>query len=311
MAQWQYDPRVDHRHMAQTAPTPPAFGGMVNLIGAVLSVALVAGVAVWSYRLMVRDVSGIPVVRALDGPMRISPSDPGGRQAAYQGLSVNSVAAQGGGVPAVPDEVVLAPAPVDLMPEDTPGARALAPVGVEPVISAPQLATPAPLGLEVAQPLDAGLPTAQPAVMTGGVAPISRSPVPPRRPATLAARAPGAGSIAPANDSVIESLLLDVATRLSAPEVVEIDPAALVPGTRLVQLGAYEDPSEARAAWDAMAQRFGAHLEGRGRVIEPATSGGRVFYRLRAHGFADEPSARRFCSVLLAEGADCIPVLIR
>ncbi len=308
MAQWHYDPRVDIRHMAQPAPTPPAFGGMVNLIGAVLSVALVAGVAVWSYRLMVRDVSGIPVVRALDGPMRISPSDPGGRQAAYQGLSVNSVAAQGGSAPAVPDAVTLAPAPVDLTPEDTPGARALAPVGVEPVISAPQISPASPPGLEVAQPAGEGVPMATPAVMTGGVAPISRSPVPPRRPATLAARSTGGE---PASDSVIESLLMDVATRLSAPAVVEIDPAALVPGTRLVQLGAYEDAAEARAAWDAMAQRFGAHLEGRGRVIEPATSGGRVFYRLRAHGFADEPSARRFCSVLLAEGADCIPVLIR
>ena len=29
-------------------------------------------------QLMMRDVNGIPVVRALDGPMRMAPTDPGG-----------------------------------------------------------------------------------------------------------------------------------------------------------------------------------------------------------------------------------------
>ena len=47
------------------------------------------------------------------------------------------------------------------------------------------------------------------------------------------------------------------------------------------------------------------------RVIEKATSGGRTFYRLRAEGFADLPDARRFCAALVAEKADCIPVVTR
>ena len=82
-------------------PAPPSaapragMGRILNLTGAALSVVLVLGVAVWSYQLMVRDVTGVPVIRALGGPMRVSHDDPGGRQQQYQGLSVNSVAAQG------------------------------------------------------------------------------------------------------------------------------------------------------------------------------------------------------------------------
>ena len=46
-------------------------------------------------------------------------------------------------------------------------------------------------------------------------------------------------------------------------------------------------------------------------VVQSAQSGGRTFYRLRAHGFAGEDDARRFCAALLAENAACIPVAQR
>jgi hypothetical protein len=36
-----------------------------------------------------------------------------------------------------------------------------------------------------------------------------------------------------------------------------------------------------------------------------------VFYRLRAHGFADLSDARRFCAAFVAQNVDCIPVLNR
>ena len=75
MAQWHYEAY----HAPQAAPVPqrdPRRGGvgrLVNLAGAALSVALVVGVGVWSYRLMVRDVTGVPVIRAMSGPIRTSP----------------------------------------------------------------------------------------------------------------------------------------------------------------------------------------------------------------------------------------------
>ncbi|MFZ8875361.1 MAG: SPOR domain-containing protein, partial [Paracoccaceae bacterium] len=49
----------------------------------------------------------------------------------------------------------------------------------------------------------------------------------------------------------------------------------------------------------------------RSRVIQRADRGGRIFYRLRADGFADLNDARRFCALLVASNADCIPVTVR
>ena len=82
-------------------------------------------------------------------------------------------------------------------------------------------------------------------------------------------------------------------------------------GTRLAQLGAFDSAEVARAEWDRLAGRFGDFLDGKQRVIQRAESGGRTFYRLRAMGFADLGDARRFCSALVAERAECIPVVTR
>ena len=278
-------------------------GRIVNAAGAVLSVALVAGVGLWSYRLMVRDVSGVPVIQALDGPMRVSPADPGGRQAAYQGLAVNEIAGSGGRESAA-REIALAPAPTDIAPEDA--------------ITAPrEPAQPSAAASEVgadASPRPAEITDAD--LVPLGTPGVARSPLPPRRPAaimTLASTAPAPQPVQRdgGTDAVAEAALQAIATRLQGPQVTEIDPTSLTAGTRLVQLGAYETEGEARGAWDELAARFPGQLDGRGRVVEAATAGGRIFYRLRAHGFRDEPEARRFCSVFLADDVDCTPVLIR
>ncbi|MCB1387639.1 MAG: SPOR domain-containing protein [Rhodobacteraceae bacterium] len=328
MAQGYYEgyqpPHTGRIPPAQAASGAARMGRMVNFAGAALSVALVAGVGVWSYRLMVRDVTGVPVIRALAGPIRISPEDPGGRQAAYQGLSVNTVAAEGGAAGAA-QTIALAPAPQSLTAEDRSnaalGARAQAPIVAPSAITAMQTppvvpgSRPAPLPEDVTQiasvdPTDI-LPTSTPG--------LARSPIPRPR-SSAAARAamlavPAAATTRTAvpgsPDAQAEQLLQELVTRLGAPRVTDIDPDTLSPGTRLVQLGVYDDEAGARAAWDSINARFPSFLDSRGRIVEPATSGGRVFYRLRAAGFQDEPEARRFCTMLLAESVDCIPTLIR
>jgi len=133
-------------------------------------------------------------------------------------------------------------------------------------------------------------------VIPASVPGIARSPIPPSRPDT---------------DLVAETAAREVLAALSPGAGIEIDPDTLTPGTRLVQLGAFDDAAAARIEWDALAGRFSAHMDGKGRVIQAAESGGKTFYRLRVHGFRDEADARRFCSVLVAENATCIPVLIR
>ena len=95
---------------------------LTNVAGAVMSLALVAGIGVWGYKLLVRDVSGIPVVRAASGEMRIRPEEPGGDTASHQGLSVNVVAAVGTAAKPA-DRLILAPKPIDLTAEDENGGQ--------------------------------------------------------------------------------------------------------------------------------------------------------------------------------------------
>ncbi len=255
------------------------------------------------------------VIRALEGPMRISPTDPGGRQAAYQGLAVNTVAAEGGAAGAA-QVIALAPPPLSLSEEDR--AAASRPARSGDAISIPGPASLAPIttpatGLTTDLADASGAPLTLIAASTPGVA---RSPMPRPRPGAAAAaalsRASSPTQIAANGDAQAEALLQELVTRLSpAQSVLEIDPDTLAPGTRLVQFGAYENADAARAAWDALVTRFPDYLQGRGRIVEVAAAGGRDFYRLRAHGFADEPEARRFCSVFQAERIDCLPVLAR
>lgn len=300
-------------------PPPPVSasshaGRFVSLIGALVSVALVAGVGIWSYRLMVRDVSGVPVIRALAGPYRVTPDDPGGLQASYQGLSVNTVAAVGNAADAS-QTIALAPPPVQLSAEDRAVAALIAgnaqpitaPTSLAPtggaLIDVPNVGTPQALALDLVPASRPGISSSRfPRARPGGSVQIAD--------AAAAIVAP-AVNVSSGSDAQAEAVLQDLVTRLAPSQVNDIDPNTLAPGTRLVQLGAYDSDIDARAAWDNLAARFPAYLENRGRIIESASAGGRTFYRLRAHGFSDEPEARRFCSVFLADNADCIPVLIR
>jgi hypothetical protein len=88
-------------------------GALANWAGALLSVGLVVGMSVWAFQLLMRDVSGVPVIEALEGPMREPPADPGGTQAPHQGLAVNRIA-EGEEAQPVPDRLVLAPPPIEL-----------------------------------------------------------------------------------------------------------------------------------------------------------------------------------------------------
>ncbi len=96
--------------------------GIVNGLGAAASLALVVGLGWWGYQTLKRDVTGVPVIRALEGPMRVAPDDPGGSSAEYQGLAVNSIPAKGA-ADAPADRLVLAPGPTELRAEDRPAAE--------------------------------------------------------------------------------------------------------------------------------------------------------------------------------------------
>ena len=322
-----------------TAGRGGTFGKVLNVTGALASLALVVGVGVWGYKLMVRDVSGVPVVRAVEGPMRITPETPGGRPADHQGLAVNAVAANGTAAD-IPDQLALAPRPIRLEDEDVPMAEATRVAASRTAEADPDVD---PDAVAAFRDGSDGAIDALVSQLTDGVAPLSDAeetgddrivqPEPLEMgeddsdvrlaaidPAVL--NAPGVRASVrplrrPAGLDVTHRVSADVAAALSAAQdamastELDVAPDTLASGTRLAQLGAYDSPEIARTEWDRLFTRFGDYMDGKKRVIQKASSGGRTFYRLRAMGFDDLSDARRFCSALVAENADCIPVTVR
>lgn len=284
-----------------------AVSRLMTYAGALATVAMVAGVVVWGYRLAVRDAQGVPVIQAIDGPFRETSVDPGGRIVLHEGLSVNRIAAEG--VPAdVPDRIVLAEPPIDLEPDDAPGVGAAAPVAEA---EADQMARTLALAEQLARQV-----AAEAAAETGTAAEVAPAPdaatdLPPGalrqslRPMPRPARAEA---------SAADPTGVSGTTLLSAPPaptLVEIAPESLPPGTRLAQIGAFDDPEAARREWTRIADRHATLFQGKARVIQPASSVGRTFYRLRVQGFDTEDDSRRFCAAVEAPDLRCIPVTTR
>lgn len=311
--------------------TTGVWQSLVNWTGALCSLALVGGLAYWGYELLVRDVTGVPVVRALEGPTRIAPEDPGGLQAEHQGLAVNDVAA--GGTAARPaDTVTLAPRPVEMADEDTVAPIA-APAAVDTELAemspaaedetppapavAPETVTSTSLSQDITAPDPVAATQALADQLTDGATPLSPAPEVAKEPELklIPASVPGVKrsprpTVRPAGDLAARAALAAVNARAEAkPE--EIAATAVPAGSNLVQLGAFDSAEVARSEWQRLSSRFSSFLQGKQRVVQKAESGGRIFYRLRASGFTDIADARRFCAALTAERADCIPVVAR
>ncbi|MGH1578955.1 SPOR domain-containing protein [Planktotalea sp.] len=325
----------------ESKPSGNPVKAVAALTGAGLSLALLIGVGVWSYQLIVRDVAGVPVVRAVQGEMRIRPADPGGAQALHQGLSVNDVAAAGG--TAGPSErIVLAPEPIDLASEETPlidqlvaaqpryaqqtgeaASLSLSDPAPEMVASEqdPKMASIEALAAQIAagatplttqgQVVTAPVQTSVADVKVETAPAASEAETLSVSPTAIARSVPGVSiSLRPKlRPAGVRTASLSATT--TAGGAREIDPSTIPAGTRLVQLGAYESPEIARKEWVRFSTRFADYMDGKDRVVQRATSGGRVFYRLRAMGFTDLADARRFCSELTAQNTDCIPVVTR
>jgi hypothetical protein len=288
----------------------------MNWAGALFSVLLIAGIAAWGWQLWVRDVTGVPVIKALSGPMRVLPEDPGGLASENQGLTVNRIAEERADV--APERLVLVSEPVALNEDEDlamgalPGAAVVG-AGVVPpgeeieaeedVVTIGETPTFGPEQTNAVQETavlsgtDLAVQEALADIMTsasaatGGTTGARLIPatvrLPPRRPEGLRA------SVAPAAISGAGN----------------VQPLAVAPGTRLVQFGAFGDASAAHAEWERLTSRFGDYMVGKQQVVQEVESGDRTFYRLRATGFVDLADARRFCSVLQADGADCVPVV--
>jgi hypothetical protein len=313
MIGFEEDDAWRHDHAGAADGTDPSGGGwtarVLRGLGAVASVGFVAAIGVWGWQIAIRDVGEVPVVRAMADPMRVAPEDPGGDAAAYQGLAVNSIPAEGA-VPAPPDQITLAAGPTGLEPEDLP----VVPLRIagDPAPRTDVEADPGerPLSITeallVAEATERGMSTAE-ALATSAdeeagplpLMPITRLPPPSPEGAPVMSFPPRPRP--EASRSGTAQIYRAAYSPAAAPS----------PGAALVQLGDYATESEALIAWQGLATESGDLLGARDPMLIPASSGGRQFWRLRTAGFADPDDARRFCAALDARGVDCVPVAVR
>ncbi len=269
-----------------------------NIVGAAISLAVFIGISGWAVKTMLRDASGVPTVRAMEGPMTVRPDDPGGVEAAHLGLSVNRVS--GTSEVAETPAVQLAPQPDVLAEEDVAGALLAADrPEARPAVFAnetqDQLVQAAVADALQATDLEATSGVAQVGVPVAHLRPRGRPQGLVR--ASVAASAPQAAPAA-APAQVVEA---------AAQTPVNTVPA----GTRLAQLGAYESRALAEREWLRISGKNANFFTGKTHVVQEASKNGKLFYRLRVVGFSDASDARRFCSALISKNLACYPVVMR
>lgn len=316
-------------------------GRLTHYLGAVVSVVLLIGLVVWGYKLVARDVSGVPVIRAVQGDARTAPDDPGGDLARNGGLSVNEVAA---GVNVPPNaEIAIAPAPTGLEEDDVAMGELADPAALDAMaeqvpLNMPEEPVIAVADAEAAAGLAAGMiadeatdvaslgivgegedTTALGAEMEAEAmaeaAPAISAPRPAPRPASVTARAQSApaapeapsGATQTAEAAPAERPAIEEAVAEAVAEAPEAAPANVSSGSPLVQIGAFDSDGIANSEWGRISGRFSSLFSGKSPVVQTTERNGRTFYRLRVAGFDSRDDARRFCAALLAEGTDCYP----
>ena len=278
-------PGATHAQELYSQPSPKAdLVPLINWVGALASIALIVGLSVWGYRLAMRDVSGVPVIAALEGPMRVQPEDPGGRQAEHQGLAVNRVQAEGTAAPTA-DKVILAPKPLDLSTATpaVPVQRAIARPETLPQIAKAAAPAPSRDPAAAAQALIEELAAANaeadgPKIIPASTGGLTHSPRPVARPS--------------AAKMIKVAAKPSPAAKASGDVPSYVEAASITSGTRLVQFGSYDSEDEAKAAFGELYSKYGAFMGEVQPLVQQATSGTRSFHRLRVTGFDDIAEAR-------------------
>jgi hypothetical protein len=276
-------------------------------IGAVLSLSLLAGAIGWSYKLVVRDINQIPIVRAQLGPLRVAPDNPGGLTAANQGLSVTQLAVNE--KPLSSDEINLAPA-AEILNEET-SASLLREVDklnqIDETYEIKEINAENTISLDGSSGAMKAETASKTESLLAQVA-FSQKKVEIENAVSLAL------SITSEFDPSLTSLRPKTRPRSVQQNrelIVSKEPMSKLPiGSAIVQLGAFDSKSLAESEWRRFEKLLGSILAPKQMIIQKAESGGKIFYRLRASGFNDISDARQFCTAI-SDKVACIPVVTR
>jgi hypothetical protein len=305
----------------QAAPQPSKsqVSSMLNWLMAGGSFAVLAGMIYWGMQLVERDPSLVPVIKAMEGPARTAPENPGGEIAGHLGLAVNKIQT-GTGVSDEAESVTLAPEQHFLTKDEQAAELSKLTPTLRPkptslrVIDKDQPKEPAP---EVAA-LNEIAPADPPEIVDATEDEIKAaieeamklanlgldeipSMIPKLRPNNLKgipkdkiAKPTVASPTTPSTDPAF-------ANRVSEVEV----------GSKVVQLGAYDSEELALAEWKKLMGKHSDFLAQKKLLVQPVDSGGRQLFRLRAAGFDGRDEAKGFCTALSARGVDCFALTAR
>lgn len=330
------------------APLTTRLARLTHYLGAVASVGLMVGLLVWGFQLVSRDVSGVPVIAAIEGEARTTPDDPGGELTSYTGYAVNDVAA--GSEPAPVDRVAIAPSATGLDDSDVamgelgatarePATEVEAPLNFDGEAITPLSDSEAKAQAEALAAAEAERLRVQQEVQQAAIvdAPATEGPVnevvtdengAPAQAAAIAAALAEAQAIpqgavsSSARPAPRPRTTRVVAAAATAPKPVQAaaeptpapapSPAAssvsVSSGAPLVQVGAFDSEAIANSEWSRLSGKFGSLFSGKGPVVQRHQSNGRTFWRLRVAGFDARSDAQSFCSALKAGGTDCIAI---
>ena len=280
-------------------------------VGAALSLSLLTGAIGWSYQLIVRDISQIPIVKAQLGPLRVAPDDPGGLTAANQGLSVTQLAVNER--PLLSDEIFLAPA-AEVLSEENVALQISeenSSITNKENFDTLEVSTENSLDLKILPEQNAtGLASNNEAVLSTAAFSPKKLEIENAVSLALALTNEVNSSFNSLRPKIRPVVLNQTQTDNIAQSVPNELVVTLPVGSAVVQLGAFESRSLAQIEWQRLEALLGSVLTSKNMVIQKAESGGKVFYRLRAFGFDDLSDARQFCSAVNDKVA-CIPVVTR
>ena len=277
-------------HIGENNVNPAKYA---NIVGAFISFAVFIGVIGWGAQTLMRDSSGVPVVRALEGPPRVAPVDPGGVPASHQGLTVNQVSSSQKTV-LVGELLQLAPGPIDLQIDDLPVAKQI----INDVTGSLE-----PKKTDVLE-IESSIvePSTDSDEIIVKLASILTS-------STLSSLAPEANDVM-LNTSLRPQLRPKSWFQINLPRKVAASGGGIPLGTLMVQLGAFSDKNTALEAWKRLSERYGDYFVGKEATILNGKIAEQEIYRLRVYGFNDINESRRLCTALHGQNAECYPVVM-
>ena len=277
----------------QTAYRKPAGRGRWNIRSALkfflyFAVVFAAGIgAGWYYvgtQFLTGDDSGIPLITADAGPVKVRPISPGGME--------------------VPDRDKLVYGRMQGNGEH---------LRVERLLPEPETPLPPP-GRELPKQMEAAAPAPESAKDLAAVAPAAG--LPPAKAGTSRAPPVQTGPSAPPGSAAATPTVEEVLAAVRPPPAPS-PPAPRTPATGAseapayrVQLAAVRSLERAQGEWDRL-RRMNADLLGKLALsVVKAELGPNkgVFYRLRAGPLADEATARALCANLTKRKVGCLVV---